>query len=80
MSFFIAINTSDDTLLELHQNIGHIFKLRNRKGRISYRKKKKEKSTWPLVAMSAEMLIALLFWHDEFTHFPGRARKYIVKI
>lgn len=39
-------------------------------------------SGWILVAvgMSAEMLIALPFWHDEFIHFPGRAKKYIVKI
>lgn len=30
--------------------------------------------------MSAEMLIALPFWDDEFIHFPGRAKKYNVKI
>lgn len=39
-------------------------------------------AAWILVAvgMSAEMLILLPFWHDECIHFPGRTKKYIVKI
>lgn len=75
MRFFIIINKYDDALLEFGQKIGHIFKLRNSKGSINYRKK--PHGLWLNTGSSRSVCRnadALPFWHDEFLHFPGRTK------
>lgn len=81
VSFFIIINTKDNGLLDFCQKIIHIFKLRLGKEN-SVMEENPTAAAWILVAvgMSAEMLIVLPFWWGECFHFPGRSKKYIVKI
>lgn len=76
--FFIIINKYDDALLEFGQKLVTFSNLEIVK-EVSITEKNPH-GLWLAVGVSAEMLIALPFWHDEFIHFSGKTKTYSVKI